>query len=392
MGSYESTCFCDDELQRESNTIQKKMKQMRVALPTLAAACDRHGVSDRAAATLATAVLQDMQIVHQGDTTQVIDRSKVRRERHKKRGDQATDSNTTFCGRTIIQNKMDDGKFHRQTIMEEHVSIVLEPGSSYFTHLSPTNGASESIARAILKCLETKSVDMVQIQAIGCNGTVVNTGVKKGVIRLLETSLNRPLQWLVCQLYTNELLLRHLFVHIDGATSGPQGFTGPIGKAFASCHTFPVCNYDKIEGELSVIDSKELSADQKYLHDICSAVINGHCSFDLSLRNPRAINHDRWLTTGNRILRMYIGSENPIPELITLATFVIRVYAPTVFTRFVARALIFFNLTHCRAPIQTGVYLSTGACYFQSKITTKIIVEDKYFTTFNLSPYDLIIT
>ena len=64
----------------------------------------------------------------------------------------------------------------------------------------------------------------------------------------------------------------------------------------------------------------------------------------------------------------------------------------TVFTRFVARALIFFNLTHCRTPIQTGVYLSTGACYFQSKITTKIIVEDKYFTTFNLSPYDLIIT
>ena len=59
----------------------------------------------------------------------------------------------------------------------------------------------------------------------------------------------------------------------------------------------------------------------------------------------------------------------------------------TVFTRFVARALIFFNLTRCRAPIQTGVYLSTGACYFQSKITTKIIVEDKYFTTFNLSPY-----
>ena len=52
----------------------------------------------------------------------------------------------------------------------------------------------------------------------------------------------------------------------------------------------------------------------------------------------------------------------------------------------------FFNLTHCRAAIQTGVYLSTGACYFQSKITTKIIVEDKYFTTFNLSPYDLIIT
>ena len=113
MGSYESTCFSDDEWQGESNTIQKKKKQMRAALPTLAAACNRHGVSDQAAATLATAVLQDMQIVHQGDTTQVIDRSKVRRERYKKRGDQATESNTTFCGlyfdgrkdRTIIQTK-----------------------------------------------------------------------------------------------------------------------------------------------------------------------------------------------------------------------------------------------------------------------------------------------
>ena len=170
-------------------------------------------------------------------------------------------------------------------------------------------------------------MDMVQMQAIGCDGTVVNTGVKKGVIHLLETSLNRLMQWLVCQLHTNELLLRHLFVHIDGATSGPQGFTGPVGKALASRHTLPVCNYDKMEGELPVIESEELSTDQKYLYDIFSAVINGHCSQDLFLRNPGAINHARWLTTGNRILRMYIGSENPISELVTLATFVIRVYA-----------------------------------------------------------------
>ena len=106
---------------------------MRVALPTLAVACDRHGVSDRAAATLATAVLQGMQIVHKSDTTQVIDRSKVRRERHKKRRDKATESNSTFCGlyfdgrkdRTIVQNKMNGRKFHRQTITEEHVSIIL---------------------------------------------------------------------------------------------------------------------------------------------------------------------------------------------------------------------------------------------------------------------------
>ena len=43
----------------------------------------------------------------------------------------------------------------------------------------------------------------------------------------------------------------------------------------------------------------------------------------------------------------------------------------TVFARFVARALIFFNQTHYRALIQTGSYSRTGACYFQSKIMYK---------------------
>ena len=156
----------------------------------------------------------------------------------------------------------------------------------------------------------------------------MNTGVKKGVIRILETILSRPLQWLVCQLHTNELLLRHLFVYVDGATTGPQAFFGPIEKSLTTCDSLPVCKYEKIDGELPMIDIQDLSTDQKYLHKICTAVINGQCPQDLSLRNPGAINHSRWLTTGNRILRLYIGSEKPSHELMTLAKFVIRVYAP----------------------------------------------------------------
>ena len=42
---------------------------------TLAAACDRHGVSDRAAAPIATAVMQDKQMLSQDNKGQVIDRS-----------------------------------------------------------------------------------------------------------------------------------------------------------------------------------------------------------------------------------------------------------------------------------------------------------------------------
>ena len=119
---------------------------------------------------------------------------------------------------------MADGKLHRQITSEEHISIVFEPGSSYFTHVSPNSGTSKSIAKEILDALKSKSIDLEKIQAIGCDGTAVNTGVKERVIRILETTLNKPLQWLICQLHTNELLLRHLFVYVDGATTGLKHF------------------------------------------------------------------------------------------------------------------------------------------------------------------------
>ena len=61
----------------------------------------------------------------------------------------------------------------------------------------------------------------------------------------------------------------------------------------------------------------------------------------------------------------------------------------TVFARFVAQAHIFFQLSSLSGP-----YSSTGACYFQSKITSihknYDIFEDKYFTTLILFPRQFI--
>ena len=53
-------------------------------LPTLARECDRWGVSDRSAAALASAVLVDCGIIDAHDSSDVIDPSKIRRERQKK--------------------------------------------------------------------------------------------------------------------------------------------------------------------------------------------------------------------------------------------------------------------------------------------------------------------
>jgi len=40
---------------------------------------------------------------------------------------------------------------------------------------------------------------------IGCDGTVVNTGIKGGVFRRIEIAQNKPMQWIMCQLHANEL-------------------------------------------------------------------------------------------------------------------------------------------------------------------------------------------
>ncbi|GBN55653.1 hypothetical protein AVEN_191716-1 [Araneus ventricosus] len=52
--------------------------QNRLDFPTLARECDRYGISDREVASFASAVLQDIGIVHEGETSHVVDRNKFR--------------------------------------------------------------------------------------------------------------------------------------------------------------------------------------------------------------------------------------------------------------------------------------------------------------------------
>lgn len=332
----------DDDCMPDPNEQFRKLsdKQMRVKLPSLALACDRHGVSDRAAAGIASAVLQDVGIIHERDVSKVIDRSKVRRERCKKRGTLCANVSNTITGlyfdgrkdSTITLIKECDGKFHRKLTTEEHISIISEPGSIYFGHITPIAGSSKVIAAELIAYLSKKNVDLGGIKAVGCDGTVANTGNRGGIIRLLEVALNKPLQWFVCQLHANELPLRHLFEHLDGPTNGPKGFSGPIGKSLVACEKLPVVKYTPINCVLPTgLNSDDLSTDQKYLFDLCTAVSVGVCPVGLSLRNPGVINHSRWLTRANRILRLYIATRCPSDELKTMVTFIVTVYAPAWF-------------------------------------------------------------
>ena len=54
-------------------------------------------------------------------------------------------------------------------------------------------------------------------------------------------------------------------------------------------------------------------------------VSEGTCPEDIALRQPGAMNHSRWLTTVNRILRLDIGTDKP-GEKLKIIRFIMAVY------------------------------------------------------------------
>lgn len=319
---------------------QKPIKLTDASLHSLTTVCDRYGVSDRAAAAIVSSVLCSVSNADsEAQSANVVDRMKLRRMRQKVRKQILTEERVTeipalyFDGRKdkTAKTVLKGSKRFRVIVQEEHISIIKEPGSVYVGYVVPTSGSARNIERAIHSFLTTEKISPASLMAVGCDGTNTNTGKVGGVIRLLENRLSRPLQWIICLLHANELPLRHLFTYLDGPTAGPKSFAGLVGKALETCETLPLAHFEKIEGELPPQISTDLSTDQKYLQEITTAVINGSCPPDLLHRSPGKLSHARWLTRANRILRLYISTENPQPNLVTLATFVVKSYAPVWF-------------------------------------------------------------
>ena len=85
---------------------------------------------------------------------------------------------------------------------------------------------------------------------IGSDGTALNTGKHAEVIRQLELSLDRPLQWIICLLHLNELPLRLLFYFLGGKPSGPTTYTSPIGKALEKLASKDIVDFQTVPGKV----------------------------------------------------------------------------------------------------------------------------------------------
>ena len=162
--------------------------------------------------------------------------------------------------------------------------MVSEPGSNYVGHFTPNSGKVKDISEELLEFWSSHDLNLDSFNVIGCDNTNANTEAKEGVFTALEQSLGRPFQWYICLLHLNERPMKYLMQYFDGVTSGPQSFSGQIGKELPSCELQQIAEFEPIETQLPANDSA-LCTDQQYLYDIATAVPSGHCS----LRPMRAI-------------------------------------------------------------------------------------------------------
>jgi hypothetical protein len=120
---------------------------------------------------------------------------------------------------------------------------------------------------------------------------------------------------------------------LDGETTGPKMFSGPIGAKLMGCENLLVLSFEPIlvAWTSEMRNTDDLSTDQKYLFDICAAVSTGQCPPELQSKKPGLITQSRWLTTACRILRLYVSTSKPSEVLRFLVEYVVRVYAPVWF-------------------------------------------------------------
>jgi hypothetical protein len=212
---------------------------------------------------------------------------KVRREREKVRKETAAAQDLEplksiyFDGRldktSYILRDETTSKYRKVKRREDHLSVIKEPGGIFVDHLTPADCKAETQASMLLDLLASKQ-SAATLQVVGCDGTNTNSGVHNGIIRLLEVGVGHPLFWAVCLLHASELPLRHLLHHLEGTTTGPRSFSGPIGLALSSCVDRPIVCFETINPrfDLPEYDVRQYSTDQRYMVEAWKAVQSGY--------------------------------------------------------------------------------------------------------------------
>lgn len=325
---------------------ERKSSRNMQDLENTAEACDRLDIEDNTAAYLINAYLKDLNLLNQET---IVDRKKLSRQRQKYRKKKLDEeiekqkkdevSSAYFDARkdATLTMKTINGIPRKTVQVEEHISIVEEPGSRYLGHVTPKDGTGEEVAKALYKSLKSIGAEKT-VKVVGNDGCLANNGWDKGACACYESFTGQPLQRFSCLLHANELPLRAALVQHIGKTSGPSTYHGPISRAIhdPQLRERPIANFKKIDcPDFPVLPEevhKDLSTDQLYLYDICHGLISGKIDESLASRSSGTIIQSRWVTTGSSLARHYASEEKPSRHLTALINIVVKLYALMWFT------------------------------------------------------------
>ena len=130
----------------------------------LARMSERFQISDRAAAAIANSVMQDLGLITDDDKTYVIDRSKLQRERERCRAEirKKEQENFKLVNAIYFDGRKDaiqvtmqgpNDKFYRSVQLEDHYTMVGQPGEYYLFHFSTEDGKGRTIAQKIFNTI-----------------------------------------------------------------------------------------------------------------------------------------------------------------------------------------------------------------------------------------------
>ncbi|KAL5272301.1 hypothetical protein ACHWQZ_G000503 [Mnemiopsis leidyi] len=276
---------------------------------------------------------------------------------------------------------------------EEHVTLVDQPSGLYLGFATPHSGSGADMLEAILTHCEELKIDLSELKSCGCDGTSTNTGRHAGVVALLERRLGRQLQRSICCLHRIELPFRHYFTSLDGVTTGPNSFSGPIGTlAAGNLHLLPPRKFAPIQSpDFSALPDevvKKLSWDQKVLYRHVVAVQKGNLTPKLANTEIGPVCQSRWITFQSRILRLYMSNgvaRNILPKLRKLALYVLNIYFP-----------LHMNIKYESSIVHGCVNLfkevSLIKKYVKSKVEQEYILSSLQVNSYFAHPHNVLIS
>ncbi|GBL78089.1 hypothetical protein AVEN_181726-1, partial [Araneus ventricosus] len=228
----------------------------------------------------------------------------------------------------IAQRYNDETKTQTGIVREEHISLAAEPNSQYVGHVTPSSGSAHDETTAIFEDITSQlKGGFDEVDVVGCDGTNTNTGWKGGILRKSEELIGKPMQWAVCLSSNCRSDLSSCI--LTALHQVPYSCIGLISSKLPDCEKLPVVSFKPIKCDLpyhSADDLRKLNNDLMYLFQISKAIKSGECQENLPSMNPDKLNKACWLTSANRILRLYIATKNPNNKFLEIVTYILTVY------------------------------------------------------------------